>query len=253
MVMSTNSAKPPRPRRKYDNRRRRADAEARQRRIVDAAVALFTEQGFGATSIDQIAATADVSPQSIYATYGSKAGVLSRAIEVALVGDHDGIPVVDRAPGLADMSAAVCVARFAAYAKFIRALNERVAPLIRVMEQAASSDPALGELRSGLRATQQADCRPRGLRDVDDRLALCVFIADHRRGLDARRLRAVAGPRAPAPTAQAAAAERLDGAAVAFRRTSMCSGVDERARPDMRCCFQLAFATSPLYPNSMSS
>ena len=159
MVMSTSSAKPPRPRRKYDNRRRRADAEARQRRIVDAAVALFIEQGFGATSIDQIAATADVSPQSIYATYGSKAGVLSRAIEVALVGDQDGIPVVDRAPGLADMSAAVCVARFAAYAKFIRALNERVAPLIRVMEQAASSDPALGELRSGLAATLQADCR----------------------------------------------------------------------------------------------
>jgi hypothetical protein len=34
-----------------------------------------------------------------------------------------------------------------------------VAPLIRVMEQAASSDPALSELRSGLRVTQQADCR----------------------------------------------------------------------------------------------
>jgi AcrR family transcriptional regulator len=157
--MSTSSAKPPLPRRKYDNRRRRADADARQRRIVDAAVALFIEQGFGATSIDQIAATADVSPQSIYATYGSKAGVLSRAIEVALVGDHDEIPVVDRAPGFADMSAAVCAARFAAYAKFIRILNERVAPLIRVMEQAASSDPALGDLRSGLRAAQQADCR----------------------------------------------------------------------------------------------
>lgn len=157
--MSTSSAKPPRPRRKYDNRRRRADAEARQRRIVDAAAVLFIEQGFGATSIDQIAATADVSPQSIYATYGSKAGVLSQAIEVALVGDHDGIPVVDRAPGLADMSAAVCAARFAAYASFIRILNEGVAPLIRVMEQATSSDPALGELRSGLRAMQQADCR----------------------------------------------------------------------------------------------
>lgn len=34
-----------------------------------------------------------------------------------------------------------------------------MAPLIRVMEQAASSDPALGDLRSGLRAAQQADCR----------------------------------------------------------------------------------------------
>ena len=158
-MVSIGSASTPRPRRKYDNRRRRADAEARQRRIVDAAVALFIERGFGATSIDQIAATADVSPQSIYATYGSKAGVLTAAIEVALVGDHDGIAVVDRAPGLADISGDLCTARFADYAKFIRALNERVAPLIRVMEQATSSEPALKELRSRLRDIQKADCR----------------------------------------------------------------------------------------------
>ncbi|MGB8505622.1 TetR/AcrR family transcriptional regulator, partial [Mycobacterium sp.] len=70
-------------RRTYDNSRRRADAEGRQRRIVDAATALFVEQGFGGTSIDQIAAAADVSPQTVYATYGSKAAVLSRAIDVA--------------------------------------------------------------------------------------------------------------------------------------------------------------------------
>jgi AcrR family transcriptional regulator len=159
MVMSTSSAKPPGPRRKYDNRRRRADAEARQRRIIDAAAALFIEKGFGATSIDQIAATADVSPESIYAKYGSKAGVLSAVIEVALVGDHDGIAVVDRAPGLADISGAHCAARFADYAKFIRALNERVAPLIRVMEQATSSEPTLKELRSRLHDIQKADCR----------------------------------------------------------------------------------------------
>jgi AcrR family transcriptional regulator len=171
MVMSTSSAKPPGPRRKYDNRRRRADAEARQRRIIDAAAALFTEQGFGATSIDQIAAAADVSPESIYAKYGSKAGVLSAVIEVALVGDHDGIAVVDRAPGLADISGTLYAARFADYAKFIRALNERLAPLIRVMEQATSSEPALKELRGRLHDIQKADCRhwidqlgPRSLR-----------------------------------------------------------------------------------------
>ena len=158
MVMSTSSANPG-PRRKYDNRRRRADAEARQRRVIDVAAALFVEQGFGAASVPLIAAAADVSPESIYAAYGSKAGVLSAVIEVALVGDHDGIPVVDRAPGLADISRALCTARFADYAKFIRALNERVAPLIRVMEQATSSEPALGELRSRLHDIQKADCR----------------------------------------------------------------------------------------------
>jgi AcrR family transcriptional regulator len=157
--MSTDSEKPSVPRRKYDNRRRRADAEARQRRVIDAAAALFVEHGFGAASIQLIADTADVSPESIYAKYGSKAGVLSAVIEVALVGDLDGIPVVDRAPGLADITGALCAARFADYAKFIRALNERVAPLIRVMEQATSSEPALGELRSQLRDMQKADCR----------------------------------------------------------------------------------------------
>ena len=86
------------PRRSYDNSRRRADAEARQRRIVEAATALFVEQGFGATSIDQIAAAADVSPQTIYATYGSKAAVLSRAIDVALLGDYEDRSFVDRIP-----------------------------------------------------------------------------------------------------------------------------------------------------------
>jgi AcrR family transcriptional regulator len=159
MVMSTSSAKPPAPRRKYDNRRRRADADARQRRIIDAAAALFIEQGFGATSIDQIAAAVDVSPESIYKKYGSKAGILSAVIEVALVGEPDRIAVVDRAPGLADITRDVCAARFADYAKFIRVLNERVAPLIRVMEQATSSEPALKELRSRLHDIQKADCR----------------------------------------------------------------------------------------------
>jgi hypothetical protein len=79
--------------------------------------------------------------------------------------------VVDRAPGLADISGARYAARFAEYARFIRALNERVAPLVRVMEQATSSEPALKELRSRLRDIQKADCRhwidqlgPRSLR-----------------------------------------------------------------------------------------
>jgi AcrR family transcriptional regulator len=100
---------------------------------------------------------ADVSTQTIYATYGSKASVLA-AIDIALVGDYDEIAVVDRAPGFEDMSRGRSAARFAAYAEFVRTVNERVAPMIRVMEQAAASDPALKELRSRLASTVQADC-----------------------------------------------------------------------------------------------
>ena len=145
------------PRRRYDNSRRRADAELRQRRIVDAATTLFVDQGFAGTSIDQIAAAADVSPQTVYATYGSKAAVLSRAIDVAIVGDYGAVPLADRMPVLAEVSNEQHRIYFAAAARFVRVLHERVAPLMRVMEQAAATDPGLEELRLRLIREIRAD------------------------------------------------------------------------------------------------
>lgn len=135
------------PRRTYNNSRRRADAEMRQRRIVEAAAALFVEQGFAGTSIDQIAAAADVSPQTVYATYGSKAAVLSRAIDVAVVGDYEAERLADRLPALADSTSEQQYMYFAAAAHFVRSMHERVASLMRVLEQSAGTDPALEELR----------------------------------------------------------------------------------------------------------
>ena len=134
-------------RRQYDGRRRRADAMERQRRIVDAATDLFIEPGFGATSINQIATAADVSAQTIYATYGSKAGVLAKVIDVAVAGDFDDVPVRERVPAPGTAAVQQLSAGFAAFAAVLGALNQRVAPLVRVLEQAASSDAALGELR----------------------------------------------------------------------------------------------------------
>jgi AcrR family transcriptional regulator len=155
-VVSTTSR--PAPRRKYDNSRRRADAQARQRRIIDAATALLVEQGFAATSIDQIAAAADVSSPTVYATFGSKAGVLARAIDVAVVGDYEDIPLVDRLLSVIEKSGTQTPRQFAAGIQLIRTINQRVAPLMRVMEQAASADPALQELRTRLIGAIRADC-----------------------------------------------------------------------------------------------
>jgi AcrR family transcriptional regulator len=146
------------PRRNYDNSRRQADAEARQRRIVEAATALFVKQGFAGTSIDQIAAAAEVSPQTIYAAYGSKAAVLSRAVDVAVVGDFGTAPLADRIPVLADLSGTQHGLYFAAAARFVRALHERVAPLMRVMVQGTGVDPGLEELRVRLTREIRDDC-----------------------------------------------------------------------------------------------
>jgi AcrR family transcriptional regulator len=140
-------------RRKYDSTRRQADAEARHRHIVEEATKLFLDNGFVATSIGQIADAAGVSPQTIYATFGSKAGVLGRAIDVAVVGDYSDVPIFERFPGLKT------AADLTAYAAFLRDINERVAPLIRVMEQAAAADPSLAELRATLIDRLRDDCR----------------------------------------------------------------------------------------------
>jgi AcrR family transcriptional regulator len=187
-MVSTTSR--PAPRRKYDNSRRRADAQARQQRIIDAATALFVEQGFAATSIDQIAAAADVSSPTVYATFGSKAGVLARAIDVAVVGDYEEVPLVDRLLSVIEKSGTDKLRQFAAGAQFIRTLNERVAPLMRVMEQAASADPALQELRSRLVGAIRADCavaverfwraalRP-GLSEAQAAEAMAMMVSPH--------------------------------------------------------------------------
>jgi AcrR family transcriptional regulator len=135
------------PRRRYNNSRRLADAEARQHRIVEAATTLFVDQGFAGTSIDQIAAAADVSPQTVYATFGSKAAVLSRAIDVAVVGDFTAVPLADRLPLLTDTSREQRRAYFTTIARFVRSMQERVAPLMRVLEGAFATDQGLEELR----------------------------------------------------------------------------------------------------------
>lgn len=120
---------------------------------------LFLSQGFGTTSIGQIASAAGVSTQTVYATYGSKAGLLARAIDVALAGDWDDTKVIDRIPTFVAVHDASDAAHFVEYAGIMRVLNARVAPLIRVLEQSASTDPALEALRGRLIERIQADCR----------------------------------------------------------------------------------------------
>src|SRR5215203_4955815 len=81
-----NSSSPP-ARRSYDASRRQSEAVERRRRVIDAAHDLFLTTGYGATSITDIARTADVSPQMIYASFGSKAGILAKLADVVVAGD----------------------------------------------------------------------------------------------------------------------------------------------------------------------
>jgi TetR/AcrR family transcriptional repressor of mexJK operon len=60
---------------------KRSKNEVKRQQILDAAVNLFTEQGYAAASMDLIAKNADVSKQTVYSHFGSKDGLFSASIE----------------------------------------------------------------------------------------------------------------------------------------------------------------------------
>jgi AcrR family transcriptional regulator len=69
--------------RPYHSPLRQEQALATRRRILDAALELFGAQGYGATSIAAVAREAGVVPETIYATFGSKRGMIDGLIERA--------------------------------------------------------------------------------------------------------------------------------------------------------------------------
>ncbi len=81
--------------RSYRSPRRRGQAEATRRGILAAARGLFVERGYGATTIEAIADSAGVAPQTVYARLASKRGILFALLdEMAAEADR---PRLDRA------------------------------------------------------------------------------------------------------------------------------------------------------------
>ncbi len=144
--------------RRYDGSRRQADARARRLRIIEAARDLFLELGFGATSIEQVAKSAEVSVQTIYAAFKGKAGLLAAAIDVAVAGDDSDELLREREDQswIAQQTDPVEWLRLAA--EQMRLVNERVAGLLHLLESVAGSDPALAELAEVLAERRREDC-----------------------------------------------------------------------------------------------
>jgi AcrR family transcriptional regulator len=151
-------------RRRYDSSRRQAQAEERQRRVLEAATELFLTQGYGATSIDQIAKAADVSPQSVYATFESKAGILERAVNLARAGAPRGrgrdLPETIAAHQELDLRR-----RCQRAAAVARRMYEDSAALIAIVERASAVDPQLADLHDRFR-TQRRDSMVQMNRDL---------------------------------------------------------------------------------------
>ncbi len=102
--------------------------------------------GYAAATIPAIADEAGVSPQTVYAAFGSKAGLFKRIVDIAIVGDEELVPVSGR-PIVEDVrSARSAAARFRLFAEFVAGVHERLADLVEIGLAAAGSDAQIAAL-----------------------------------------------------------------------------------------------------------
>jgi AcrR family transcriptional regulator len=87
--------------RSYDASRRRLLARERRHRVVLAARDLFERDGYRATTIAGVAAAADVSPELVYKSFGSKGALAKAVFDLALAGDDDPVAIRERPAMLA--------------------------------------------------------------------------------------------------------------------------------------------------------
>ncbi len=128
--------------RQYDSSRRREQAKENRRRILDAAHALFVTRGYGRTTIADVAAEAGVAPETVYAAFKNKPALLHRAWDVAVGGDDQDVPLLERPELRAVFAEPDLRTRFAAFAVFNTAVMRRTARLHLAVRGAAAGEPA---------------------------------------------------------------------------------------------------------------
>ena len=127
-------------RRPYDDSSRRARSEATRIRILDAAEVLVLDVGYRAATIADIARDADVHVDTVYHLVGRKPVVMQELVERAISGVDHAVDAEDREYVIAIHAEPDAARKLTIYAAATRAIQERLAPLMAALRDAASTD-----------------------------------------------------------------------------------------------------------------
>jgi AcrR family transcriptional regulator len=136
------------PRRRYDSRRRQAQAAQTRHEILGAAHRLFLERGYAGTTLASVAEGAGVVVETIYRAFGGKAGLFKAVVEAAVAG---GAARAERSPEQRPAIQAVIAEadprrQLELYAATQPGIHARIGPLFRVLAEAAAANPELAEV-----------------------------------------------------------------------------------------------------------
>jgi len=129
-------------RRAYDSSRRRAQADETRAAIVRAARDLFIEQGYGHTTMTEVARRAGVSVATIHKSVGTRAVLLHKAWDITVGGDDEVIVFHERPEVLAIRNEPDLARRLMLHAQFSTRTAQRIAPFQLMVQSAAGVDAA---------------------------------------------------------------------------------------------------------------
>ena len=172
--------------RSYTSVRRADQARQTRRAILDAASEQFVAAGYAATTIQAIADRAGVAFQTVYAGFGSKRELLRQLIETTIAGDDEPLPITQRAEAQAIAAEPDARRRAELDAALSRAVTQRIAPVARVAEEAAASDPQLAAMLEAVKAARRHEMTasaamlagpgPDGLRTDQEEAAATLYV-----------------------------------------------------------------------------
>jgi len=134
--------------RAYSSSVRREQAAQTRTRILEAAGELFAAHGYARTTIAAIAQRADVAADTVYATFGSKARVLTALIDLRLAPAGGVANVMDRPQAHAVRDEVDQRRQIAAFARDMAAVSARVRPMYEILRTASAVEPEMAAIRA---------------------------------------------------------------------------------------------------------
>jgi AcrR family transcriptional regulator len=128
--------------RQYDSTRRQEQARETRLRIVEAARELFVAKGYGRTTIADVARTAGVAVETVYAAFRNKPALLRQVWYVGFRGDEEDVRLLDRPEIRAVLAEPDLATRLRAHAEVITPVLRRITPLVIALRGAAASESA---------------------------------------------------------------------------------------------------------------
>ncbi|PZG12785.1 TetR/AcrR family transcriptional regulator [Nonomuraea aridisoli] len=123
---------------------KRAERSRRTReKVIQAARELFITQGYGATSLQEVADRAGVAVQTVYFVFGNKRTLFKDVVDTSIAGDTEPVATMEREWFRAACAAPTAADQLRAHVRGTCQALGRVAPIMPVIAAAAATDPQI--------------------------------------------------------------------------------------------------------------